>query len=50
MTTAPSPEFNIESTLNTDQTSGTALRIFPKEVYAHSVPGEHELFTLMPPR
>lgn len=50
MAAAPSPEFHVESTLNTDATSGTALRIFPKEVYAHSTPGEHELFTLMPPR
>ena len=50
MAAAPSPEFHVESTLNTDATSGTALRIFPKEVYAHTTPGEHELFTLMTPR
>lgn len=50
MATAPSPTFIVESTLNTDESSGTALRIFPKEVYAHTTPNEHELFTLMPPR
>jgi hypothetical protein len=50
MTQVETDRFKVASTLNTDHASGTALRIFPKAVYAHSIPGEHELFTIMPPR
>ncbi len=50
MAGSESPVFKVGSTLNTDHASGTALRIFPAEVYAHSTPDEHELFTIIPPR